>query len=473
MGSFIEIDKQKVKSSFINVVKNAAYRWSYEYLNSTYGTTFEYQAKKLANGIGNIFGIVDRNALAGHLITNPNTPIGITVLIDESYFFPTNELFTLSREGRKNTLPKDIFPIAVRYITNNGEYIIERPPFKAKVDFRVNGSNKVSQEVEFWVPWTLTVIDPQQINKTRIYFGSKQLSSNDDLYISSTLPNSFASGGICFGGSLNTDEITQATNEFELRQLYSLILNEYMTGGWNIDLDCNMRIYTSYFKYLEEDSMEYKYHNVSVEDIKNKYPRMKLSAINKLILEHQTSHYNRINEFKYMFFALSTFTLEETLQLYDELIDANKDSSHCYKFTDIVNGIDNDIQTNVRNYARFNSIITSKISHAITYNNVTKIIEFIIINYAEGTPKEKYSKSIEDLVDNYGLKIFHVIEALKDSPQLENDQQALAVIDIKNDTLHVEIIDKKDYGKRYLELLINNNSIPYVEEATTATSSMF
>ena len=143
---------------------------------------------------------------------------------------------------------QSLLPLSVRYIDKSGNYYIERPPFKIKINYKnsramLNGT--VVDDLEIWIPWTLMIIphsfslnfDPSSVC---LFYSNEQLSSTKTHYVRSLFPNSYENNSICWSQSfqklISTDNTRDDLSSFDLTYWHSMILNDYMMGGWNNDL---------------------------------------------------------------------------------------------------------------------------------------------------------------------------------------------------------------------------------------------
>lgn len=258
---------------------------------------------------------------------------------------------------------ENIYPIAIRYITNNGWYFIERPPFQVNVDLKLapgssSSKNRLSS-FKVWVPWTISVINPKA-SSFRIFFSDSPLSSLDSVYLPTFLPNSYEDGSICFSNSLSSYDIHDISHT-DIKRLYSIMFNEYVSGGWNLDLTANIHRYTKIIKTIyqqlsEEDktsSSIYKFLNVDIDQIKKAIPHLSNNKIHNLISQNFLNSFT--NEIPYMLIAFSTFTLEETLDFYRQIIQSmTPDYFPNSSFRSIVDKVkDNSTHTFVSSYTSF------------------------------------------------------------------------------------------------------------------------
>ena len=138
----------------------------------------------------------------------------------------------------------DPYPVAVRYVSEDGTYFIERPPFQVSVNFKESYTSSKSksivldnQNIRIWIPWTITTVNMNSLNRNndiKIFFSDTQLIDNDTKYHICVLPNTYANSNICFANSLHG--IREDIDNLSLNEYYSSVFNEYMSGGWNTEI---------------------------------------------------------------------------------------------------------------------------------------------------------------------------------------------------------------------------------------------
>ena len=289
---------------------------------------------------------------------------------------------------------ENIYPIAIRYITNNGWYFIERPPFQVNVDLKLApGSSRSTNRLssfKVWVPWTISVINPKVTSSFRIFFSDSPLSSLDSVYLPTFLPNSYEDGSICFSNSLRSYDINDISHT-DIKRLYSIMFNEYVSGGWNLDLTGNIHRYTTLINRIdqrlsEEDktsSSIYKFLNVSLDQIKKVIPHLSNNKIQNLISQNFLNSFT--NELPYMLVAMSTLTLEETLDFYRQIIQSmTPDYFPNSSFRSIVDRVkDNSTHSFVSPYTSFpvnfySKYINENIHSSYSYRKFSIIISDIL-----------------------------------------------------------------------------------------------
>lgn len=231
-----------------------------------------------------------------------------------------------------------LLPMAVRHYSdrsNNQWYLVERPPFKTKIDFSVSKSynkrrtNKHIQNREIWIPWTSIAINipsnTRNMNsmKFNIFMNDTQLYSFDDTVVPSFFPNSSSNNGaVCIGNTLSN--FTFDDENFSIREVSNLIFNDYFTGGWNADI-LSTCIYTEVFLDV--------FHHL--ETIKDKFY---LSSTLPEVYQNLKTHVNRgappvahsygiASQYVEFLYAYSYLSLDQVLLYINQLKTTRKNSS--------------------------------------------------------------------------------------------------------------------------------------------------
>ena len=251
-----------------------------------------------------------------------------------------------------------LYPIAVRYISSDGLYYIERPPFQVDVDYKIarasSNTKRRFNSAKIWIPWTIFVFNPSNPNYFHYYFADKALSSFEDEYIVPYLPNTYPEGAICFSNSLQTLPFDHTTSSFDVKALYSLAINEFFAGGWNSDLGHPHRQLIDTFVYSHNSSeVSEKYKNLYPDLYAFLYPTedqllplIKSSKVIRTSFElsqrYSTSIFNYLHEpnYHYVFlYLLSQLNLQQTLSLISQIINYRRDRSNhnnSLTFSDII-----------------------------------------------------------------------------------------------------------------------------------------
>lgn len=291
--------------------------------------------------------LYDNTSMYEFPLSKPNRPCLASVYtLDEIY---SNDTTLLARHHNQvnttHTLPTDAapYPIAVRYVASNGTIFVERFPFQITVDlFDSNRKAYIKREdnIKIWVPWTMTRIVPNSWD-TQIYYSSHSLTDFSDPYFAGALPNAYDNGSICWGRSMAAHPsltINSVTNQMEasVSEQFTTLFNEYFGGGWNTDL--SPRLYYAVCHYLSlPASVRSRYPMIErfvapdPEYITARFghisaPRRRLLSSGFYSLSGST-----LKQFAYTLYMLSDFTLEETLQFYAEIMEANSSSATSFE----------------------------------------------------------------------------------------------------------------------------------------------
>jgi len=215
------------------------------------------------------------------------------------------------------------YPHSVRYISNNGTLYIERPPFKVQLNFvaaKAGSSKAPLPQYEIWVPWTITelpLLSKNTANQNiRLYFSSSPLETlEDSKYIPCLLPNSYTDGNICFSNSLSELDIEHS----DINYIYSMIVNEYMSGGWNLDLGIPVLLYSGISRSNDSDisDITYEYWNPTYNSLSKRFPDLTEKNIDTLISQCKSD--TPSSHSIYYFKMMSGMTLEETLSFIKDI----------------------------------------------------------------------------------------------------------------------------------------------------------
>jgi len=246
-------------------------------------------------------------------------PLFFSVELTHGYSYDYQDVITQSLNYNNSFAfndSTDINPTSLRYFSSNGTIYVERPPFKAIVNYkpvRASGTTKHIESYEIWVPWTLTRISTSEYHHLsdrsfRIYFSSSPLTdTSDDQYVPCMFPNSYTDGTICFSNSL------QEIPDFEsqsIRYIYSMMINEYISGGWNLDLGLPV-LQNS---VLNPSDTYKEYCRPTYNSLLARFPDLTDSKI--ATLKSQSLSSSGSAHSKYFFKMMSSFNLEETLDFY-------------------------------------------------------------------------------------------------------------------------------------------------------------
>jgi len=322
------------------------------------------------------------------------------IILQKNFQTPFTSLIELNNSINSPRDPENIFPIAVRYISSNGTYFIERPPFQTEVDFnRYKGRSTKFPPLKIWVPWTILVYNPRDPLMYHLYFSHKSLSSMEDFYFPSFFPNTYDDGRLCMGLSscrIPTDNISVKN----IKLMYSSIINEYMSGGWNTDLSPKHDAHlSSDLENLDPNKYPtlYLFNNPTFEYFKKHYPKMRTTTIEKLVDHKNYSGWRTsyFDSFRYYFFMMNTFDLETTLNFYSELSRYSK--SHLFSRLSF--------ETITKKTSRFDYNITNP---SVVFNNVTPLLT-------------RYLLSLDPSKDLLSSEIKRIYFIYPISPYIAND----------------------------------------------------
>jgi hypothetical protein len=280
------------------------------------------------------------------------------------YVVPTDFVFKQQQQLQFRSLETNILPLAVRYVDKSGSYYVERPPFKINVSYKNSRAiinSPVIDGISIWIPWTLTLIPPSFVynyspSSVKIYYSYSQLKDSKTIYFSPFLPNAYSDGKICWSNSfvnlLANDRVRHEPSAFDLRYWHSMMMNDYMLGGWNNDLhskalsmmsnrnttpwyvrslsdffDCvNEKEYKSLFPLVDmyRNTDNYPDLKTKIVDIMTNNFNMKRSKANDAAgrgaYDAGLTNYDYVKYFSFM----SLLSLEETLGFYQQIAELEK-----------------------------------------------------------------------------------------------------------------------------------------------------
>lgn len=284
--------------------------------------------------------VCDHNegSVIGDVVTLPNERFGVLSRIHVNPVYQ-NSLTRISTYHNSRANPvtqldetKNPMPIAVRYINQNGDHFIEHYPFQTTVTFsdqRRKPYITEAQQIQIWIPWTLMQINMQQGGYQYLYAAGHSLMSNDDPYFVAPFPNTYAEGNICWSNSLADYEgmafdYTNHSYGVDLKTFYSIAFNEYFSGGWNTDLGSTLANtlyyhYSLYCNRFDEFPMLKQFVRPTAEYVNEHLPQLTAARRRMIANGLLASMQSRLKSTAYVLYMLSTFTLEETLQFWNEI----------------------------------------------------------------------------------------------------------------------------------------------------------
>jgi hypothetical protein len=300
----------------------------------------------------------------------------------------------------------DLYPLAVREILLSGYYAIERPPFKLSVDFKPGNaysSFPKMKKLDIWVPWTLTFINPNNVNVNNnlnhliyIFVSDGSLDpSGERKYVPCPFPNSYNDGHICFSTSLENLSVEEQ-NSNSVLSIYRAIFNDYFAGGWNTDINNATLSRAGYIYGIYPNSSFFERDSYSFLT-----PSQKKSLyFNSLSSDSTKKQY--INFFRYM----AGLTLSETIDFYSSLTN-----NFGYSYKELIENTsypfaDNTVKLSFENKITSSSINNSTISQLKTSFNIFIILKnlhnqnYVDFNYVNSNSLTNKIISIVDVVES-------------------------------------------------------------------------
>lgn len=137
----------------------------------------------------------------------------------------------------------ELYPIAVRYTNGHSVWIIERPPFQATITYKSAGSSTStasSKTFDIWMPWTVMLVSmnpKSSFYEAYLYFNDGPINSLDDIAVPCFFPNMYGDGKMCLNQtSVLLQQHLAEIDSFDINTIYNFLINDYMSGGWNLDL---------------------------------------------------------------------------------------------------------------------------------------------------------------------------------------------------------------------------------------------
>lgn len=139
------------------------------------------------------------------------------------------------------------FPVSIRYMSDEC-IVFERPPFKTSVRMSMKRA-RLSQHKEafslcdIWIPWTVWVVHFNEQDKLtnpdiKLYFNDKPIQNLDDVLSPAFTPNLFIDNRVCWGQTIQLWQKykNEKNNKVSIAEFFSYFINDYFSGGWNLDL---------------------------------------------------------------------------------------------------------------------------------------------------------------------------------------------------------------------------------------------
>ena len=389
------------------------------------------------------------------------------VIVKKVLTIPTHNFYTLKNSLSKDSFKAHILPMAVRYVTKDNVYVIERPPFQLEVDYRLGGAHSQSSKmppVKICVPWTVMVFSANSLmngdfSNVKLYFNSGPLDSLDQTLVTCFYPNTHSDAKICFSTSLNDFNRILDLSQIEqgnIGYIYNYVFNNYMMGGWNSDLSQNL--FENFYSvdkgiinkncptislFLNPTSDAGFYKKLSLIFPKKYFGRIKRYYLDKINLRtiSREKYYSR------NFGIFAAFTLEQT-------IDFVKEIQYIMSFKSSYNRntLDN-ILKNFNTSASFDSsvsisglsLMTKILDSSVKYDYLQCKVDLFVINDTEHDPRDYYDKQALLPLDVLSKINYKLIDFL--NTRQPNEQIAF-IYDYSSNTFDVILnYDSKEYIK--------------------------
>lgn len=320
--------------------------------------------------------------------TDITAPILTTVSMRRTVSVSTDRVYDSINANAAGKYNPSFYPMAVRYISAKGTYVVERPPFQLEVDYRMGSAHSGHPKmppVKIWVPWTVMVFSASSFaegnfSEAQLYFSDTSLQSLDQHVVPCFYPNSYNDGRICFSNSLSDFSDVLDMKEFEnfnISYIYNYIFNNYMMGGWNSDLHSSLlgslsthdlSVINSYpeLKLFLEPSSDQSFY----EKLSTVFPKELFSKLKRFYKQEFNYFKSRISPEKLFvrnFGIFSAFTLEQKLNFISSIKSLTtphlKDR---YALSSIIKRIDKD--DSIVDSSSKNALLTSINSDYFNYD---------------------------------------------------------------------------------------------------------
>ena len=257
MPYFATIDNNVFESVFYNTGINS---YSNKYLKHFPPSFIEHIKSLSLNSQYSIDDLLNSSYRYIQAIVTPSYPsvysLNYNIKSSKDFFnyFNSNISFEIKDDNNK-----EIYPIAVRYTNGKNIWVIERPPFQTTITYRPTSSGSSSDKYKtytMWMPWTVMVLNINfntSYYESYLYLNDGPLNSLDDHLIPCFFPNIYTDGRMCLNQtSIGLQQHLAKTQSFDISTVYNYIINDYMSGGWNLDLGSGN--FDSYVSQASSDS---------------------------------------------------------------------------------------------------------------------------------------------------------------------------------------------------------------------------
>lgn len=342
---YSHIDNEYVKSLNFNIDKNTQTRASVSIKDMPQALTTLLEEYHIQNIKGESF---DSSSNYNYYLARNNLHQVFPSLSTFQYMATTTESY-LDNLRIQNTSNYDrshfnkMAPIAVRYTNGTNLWLIERPPFLATVTFKTTRSSYDGKQHTFdiWMPWTCMFLDIQPEKSyydAYMFFNDGPITSLDEQAIPCIFPNMYSDGHMCLNQSLAMlQQHLYQVNSFDVSTIYNFLINDYMSGGWNIDL--GIQVFDQYRNFGPNIANAYKVITRGIDGDKRYKPSISPAT-------------GRVSYKKYITNFLNYFSLnsvDQTLNIISEIketaqsyVDSNK-ISRTTSYADIIQRHENKV----------------------------------------------------------------------------------------------------------------------------------
>lgn len=394
-----------------------------------------------------------------------SVPFYHKITIKKILSIPTNEFYKIKNNLSVDNFKNHVLPMAVRYITKDNLYVIERPPFQLEVDFRLGGAysqNAKMPPVKIWVPWTVMVFYPNSLmngdfGQIKLYFNSGPLDLSDQPLVTCFYPNTHNDSKICFSNSLNDFnnilDMSQV-NEGNIGYIYNYVFNNYMMGGWNSDLCQNL---FDNFSGVDKNLIDQNCPTIKL--FLN--PSLDPEFYKKLSLVFPKKYFGRIKKYYNNKFNLRTisrekyyyrnfgifaaFTLEQTINFVKEIqyLLSFKSSVTIPTLTNIIKNFDSsNLHSSISSNTGIN-LVTKILSSSVEYDYLQCKVDLFVINDNESDPRDYHDREALlplDVLYKINYKLINFLDTRK------QDEQIAVIYDYSSKTFDVILnYDSREY----------------------------
>lgn len=384
---------------------------------------------------------------------------------------PTYDFYKLKNDLSIDSFKTHILPMAVRYITKDNLYVIERPPFELEVDFRMGGAYSQSAKmppVKIWVPWTVMIFNPNSLlegdfSKVKLYFNSGPLDSMDQLLVTCFYPNTHSDSRICFSSSLNDFNSVLDLSQIaqgNIGYIYNYVFNNYMMGGWNSDLSQNLfdNFSRTSREIIERDCPTIKlFLNPSSDPEFYKklslvFPKKYFGRIKKYYDKSNSRTISREKSYFKNFGIFAAFTLEQTINFIKEIqhvlsLTASS-SGNAFALDSIIKNFNYGL-TDFTDAVSGVKLVTKILSSSLNYDYLQCKVDLFVINNSEADPRDYNDKNSLlplDALSNINYRLIDFINTRKD------DENIAFIYDYSSNTFDVILnYDSESYIKNLIK----------------------